>query len=299
MGLISLCLISAGCRGTTKAPPRRPVHAPDILKAVEKQEPPSEFQALRDTIDEFSDLARKCDKYYFADVKGERIKKWNLPVDVQKMEKLCDPLLRLHEKMVDEGAWRCSVMDEFLRLSARVADQYLMLAFRCKKVGVREKRPYIKRVNAMRDRLRADVKELLGMVDKVSRLSDDDLKRFAGIAPGDIPGAVHKVLSGLSGAVDEFVVRPIKAKRPTWRYSLRFMDTVAQRAVDRLRSKAPTEHMALAGPADALTREYKALVNFFTGAWYYEEAGMDRKVLKRFKRAAKAYRKAAARALKL
>lgn len=267
--------------------------------ADKKKEPESEFAGLRKKIGDYGELLKKCDEYWFSDVKGERIKNWDLPVDVQKMEDLCDPLLPLFEAIVEEGAYRCPELDEYLQLAARTADQYLMLAFRCKKVGVREKRPYIKRINALRDGLRRDVEGVGERTLAILKMHDDDFKRNARASSGALPRMTHEVLSGLSQVVSTFVVEPIEAERPTWRYSLRLADRIAGRAVENLRKKAPTDHLALAGPADALSREFKVVVNFFTGAWYNEEDGMDRKVLRKFKKADKVYRKNAARALKL
>lgn len=297
--VVALTVVVAGCGKSGKDRERTVPQQPDLSILKKPEEPKSEFHEMRDAVEDFSALLKKCDANFFSDVKGERIKKWQLPVDVQRMEDLCDPLLSMFEKIVETGAFLCPEMDEYIGKAARAADQYLILAFRSKKVGVREKKPYIRRVNALRDGLRAAVKEAVARGDHILGLPDGSFKANASTAPGDIPALTNEVLSGLEEVVETYVVKPIKKERPTWRYSLRSADRIAGRAVEMLRRKTPTDKLALAGPADALGREFKATVNFFTGAWYNEEEGMDRKVLKSFRRAAKAYRKAAVRALKL
>jgi len=269
------------------------------IEASKKSEAPrSEFAELKKSILDFTDLIKKCDKRYFSDVKGERIKDWGLPVDVQRMEDLCDRLLEVFGDVLDKGAYMCPELDEFITLAAHASDQYLMLAFRSKKIGVRDKKPYIKRINRLRDELRADVQRLADSVEDILALDDEDLKKNAKAEPGSIPLMTHEVLSGLGGAVEEFITGPIKAERPTWRYSLRTADRISGRAVEMLRKRAPTDHMALAGPADALTRDFAAAVNFFTGPWYNEEEGRDRMMIRNFQKANRAYSKAAARALR-
>ena len=296
---LALPLAQSGCGKSRSDKALKPPAKPDLAILQKVEEPKSEFHDLREAVEDYSDLLKKCDANFFSDVEGERIKKWQLPVDVQRMENLCDPLLPLFEKVMDKGAFLCPELDEFIALAARAADQYLILAFRAKKVGVREKKPYIRRVNALRDGLRAAVKDVLARRDHLLGLPDDSFHANATTSPKSIPVLTHEVLSGLEEVVETYVTKPIRKETPTWRYSLRSADRIAGRAVEMLRRKTQPEQLALAGPADALAREYKATVNFITGAWYNEEEGMDRKVLKSFKRAAKAYRKAAARALKL
>ena len=261
--------------------------------------PPSKYEDLRETIKSFAALLEECDKRFFADVKGERIKKWKLPVDVQAMEDRCDPLLMMVQTMIDKGAFLHRDLDSFLVEAANAADRYMMLAFRAKKIGVREKKPYIRRVNDLRDKLRADTKRLSVHAGQVLGLTDDELEARAHLKPKDLVMVVFKTLLRLGDAVSNYVRAPMEKKHPTWRYSLKAWDRIAQRAVQRLRTSTPPQAQALLGPAEALLVNYGMVVTFFTGDWFNQERKQVKRVLTRFRHSFTAFKRAGVRALKL
>lgn len=290
--LMAICAI-CGCKQKEvipEPPPEVVESAKDIQPRVK-----TEIELLREAISDFVTLAADCDKQWFSDVKPERIDKWELPVNVKDMENQCDRLLRIFEELLDKGAYRCPELDDFLRIAASVADQYLILAYRCKKVGVRDKLPYKKEVAELRDALRAEVSKLKEEVGKVLDMSDTALK---GAMVSDVMSLADAALLRLRNDYKQWIETPVKEGKPTWRYSLRTSDTIAARAVLTLRSRAGVSAQPLIAPAEELSRAFTAAVHFYTGNYFDTEEEEGPKLRAAFNKADNQYRQASRRMFK-
>lgn len=259
--------------------------------------PPTHEALLRDAVRDLVALAERCDRLYFAGVEPERIKRWELPVDMKAMEGECDALLSRFTDLLDSGVLRHPALDRFLARAADVSDRYLLLCLRCKKVGVRDRLPYIREVSALRDALRADVAALRDLAREVLALSDEDLKAVERTPPADVPRLAHGVFASLREDLRRLVEVPIREDRPTARYALRFADRRADRALTLLRSRAMVQGQALLGPADALTRAFSAAVNFFTGDYFNADEKLPPRMIRAVVDADRKYRAAARRFL--
>lgn len=268
---------------------------PDDVPAA--RTPPTREALLREAVRDLVALAERCDEAHFARVEPERIKRWELPVDVKAMEGECDALLSRFTDLLDRGVFRHPALDRFLARAAAVADQYLLLCLRCKKVGVRDRLPYIREVSALRDALRADVAALRDLAREVLTLSDEDLKAVERTPASDVPRLAHEVFASLREDLRRLVEVPIRDERPTARYALRLADRRADRALTLLRSRAMVQGQALLGPADALTRAFSAAVNFFTGDSFNQDEKLPPRVIRAVVDADRKYRLAARRFL--
>jgi hypothetical protein len=292
--MVAMTLLAAGCK-RKDAPPAQPP-APDPAPAP-AQAPvvKSDLDLLREGIKDYVTLFADCDKHWFADVKPERLDRYELPVNVKAMEGECDKLLAMYEGILAKGSYRCPEMDSFLRLAASVADQYLVLAFRCKKVGVRDKVPYKKEVAALRDALRADVAKLKEAVGPALDLPDATLKGAGG---GDAVALADAALTRVRPDFKQWVEAPVKESKPTWRYSLRTSDTLASKAAMTLRARAGVSAQPLVGPAEDLAKAYTAAVAFYTGNYFDTEEQEGPKIRAALSKADSAYRQAARKVLK-
>ncbi len=252
---------------------------------------------VREAVRDFMVVAERCDQAHFAHVEPERIKRWELPVDVKAMESECDVLLQRFSDLLDRGALRHPTLDRFLARSADVADRYLLLCLRCKKVGVRDRLPYIREVSALRDALRADVSALRDLGREVLTLTDDDLKAVERAPAGDIPRIAHEVFASLREDLRRLVEVPLREGAPIPRYALRLSDRRADRAVTLLRSRAMVQGQALLGPAEALTHAFSAAVNFFTRDYFNADEKIPPRVIREVVEADRKYRIAARRFL--
>lgn len=306
IGLATVALAVAGCGGKgqdaakpkAKAEEKKAEAGKAAETPKEAPKPRSEFDDLREGLKDYVTLLADCDKAWFAKVDPDKIDKWELPVDVKTMEPRCDPLLNQYEKLMEKGAFRSPVMDEFLRTSALAADRYLLLAFRCKKVGVRDKVPYKKELAELRDALRADVAKLKEDVAKVLALSDAQLQVTA-LPPADTvkwaDGTLQRIKDDFKAWVQE--PRKVENQKPTWRYSLRTGALMATRAAAALKLASTATPEGLADPAQALADAYQSATTFFTGDYFEKEEEQGPKVYKEMAKADTAYRNAARKAL--
>ncbi len=270
---------------------------PTMTASAAARTPPTREALLREAVRDLVALAERCDRAHFAHVEPERIKRWELPVDVKAMEGECDALLSGFTDLLDRGVLRHPGLDRFLARAADVSDRYLLLCLRCKKVGVRDRLPYIREVSALRDALRADVAALRDLAREVLALSDEDLKTVERTPPRDVPRLAHEVFASLRGDLRRLVEVPMRDEKPTARYALRLADRRADRALTLLRTRAMVEGQALLGPADALTRAFSAAVNFFTGDYFNADEKLPPRVIRAVVDADRKYRAAAKRFL--
>lgn len=294
--LIGPLLLAMACRpsGPTASSPPAPVSDPGPAPAPEAAKtPPTRERLLRDAVRDWTALAGQCDQAHFAHVEPERIKRWQLPVDVKAMEDECDALLSRFSDLLDSGALRHPALDRFLARAADVSDRYLLLCLRCKKVGVRDRLPYIQEVSALRDALRADVAALRDLAAAVLALGDEDLQAVERTPAGDIPRLAHEVFASLRDDLRRLVEVPIRDGRPTARHALRLADRRADRALTLLRTRAMVQGQALLGPAEALTHAFSAAVNFFTGDYFNADEKLPPRVIRAVVDADRKYRIAA------
>lgn len=304
----ALIVIAAACLAAACRPsegPRTPGKAVATDPGVPSQggeetpvkPPPTPEALLRGAVRDLVALAERCDQAHFAHVEPERIKRWELPVDVKAMEGECDVILSRFADLLDRGVFRHPALDRFLARAADVSDRYLLLCLRCKKVGVRDRLPYIREVSALRDALRADVAALRDLARGVLARSDEDLNAVERTPPGDVPQVAHEVFASLRDDLRRLVEVPVRDNRPVARYALRFADRRADRALTLLRSRAMVQGQALLGPAEALTRAFSAAVNFFTGDYFNADEKLPPRVIRAVVDADRKYRAAARRFL--
>ena len=240
---------------------------PDVVENIAPA-PRSPLDELRDSIKDFVTLLADCDKDFFANVRPERLDNWDLPVNVTAMEATCDQLLSRFDRMLEKGAFMSPVADEFFRNCALATDRYVMLAFRCKKVSVRDKAGLKKEIAELRDGLRADVAKIKVQVEQVLGMDDVAMREYAR-SVDLLPRAADAALSRLRGDMKQWVEQPLKDGKPVWRYSLRTSDVIASRAVSAMRFKGVAT--AMTEPADALSRAFSAMVSFYAGNYFDAE----------------------------
>lgn len=302
--VIALVVVAGSCRKSEDSESLRKNVSRDVGALSEADAarggdvPPTFEAALRASVRDFVALAERCDQGYFSVVEPERIKKWQLPVNVKAMEEECDALLSLCRDLLDRGVLRHPAMDRFLERAAALSDRYLLLCLRCKKVGVRDLLPYIREVSALRDTIREDVAALRNLTAEVLTLSDEDLQGIERIPPSDVPRFAHGVFLSLREDLRRLVEVPVRQGIPTPRYSLFLADRRAGRALTLLRSRAMVQGQALLGPAEALTRAFSAAVNFFTGDYFNADEKLPPQVIRAVVDADRRYRVAASRVIR-
>ncbi|MBM4395774.1 MAG: hypothetical protein FJ087_08795 [Deltaproteobacteria bacterium] len=293
--VVALAATGAACKGTKKAEPA-PAAAPAEAPAPPKPTPPkSAMDEVRDAVRDFVSLLADCDKDWFADVKPERLDNWDLPVNVKAMEANCDRLLPMFETVLDKGAFRNALLDDFIRAAALASDHYLFLGFRSKKVGVRDKVALKAEIAGLRDGLRADVAKLKESVGQVLGMDDVAMRQYSSHADA-LPKAADAALSRLRADVKQWIEQPVKDAKPTWRYSLRTSETIASRAVAAVRFKGVGG--AMTDPADGLAGAFASAVKFYTGNYFDTEEKEAAKYVNAVIRADGPYRLAARKALK-
>jgi hypothetical protein len=263
-----------------------PAAGAPVADAVAGAAPKTETDALREAIKDYVTLLADCDKQFFADVKPERIDKWELPVNVKAMESQCDRLLGLYEDMLARGAFRAPALDDFLRAAAVSADRYLVLGLHAKKVGVKDHIPYKKDLSELRDTLRADVAKLKESVGPVLALPDAALN--ASLGGDELAARAAPALNRLRGDLKDWIEVPVKASKPTWRYSLRTSQAIAERAAATLKAAGSSA----GGAAVDLAKAFGAAVTFYTGAYFDTEEQEGPKVRKPVIQADTAWRNA-------
>jgi len=300
-----LMVAGIACRRAEQRAPAEPPIAvrdaragSDVAPAPEGRDsgsPPPEAQRLREAVRDYVERVTRCDEQFFARVDPERIKQWQLPVDVQAMEAECDPILREFEDLVARGALRHPAMDEFLGRAARLSDRYLLLCLRCKKVGVRDKLPYIQELTALREAIRSDAREVRRLAAPVLAIRDDEVREFRGMTPTEAARTAHDVLSSLEQAIHDLVEVPVRETRPVSRYSLRLQDRRADRALTLLRERAAVTDQRILGPAESLTHAFSSAVNFYTGDYFNADQKLGAGLLRAVHAAAREYRRVARR----
>lgn len=258
----------------------------------------SPFDDLREAIKDFITLLSDCDKVWFADVDPSRIMKWQLPVNVVEMEKVCDRLLSLFDQLLENGSFRAPQLDDFIRRSALAMDKYNILAYKCKKVGVRDKKPYIKEMEELRDTLRGDVKILKEEVGKILSLSDEDLRKTQQLAPEELLLLVNENLVRLRQDMKVWIEEPVKVGKPTFRYSLKASEMIANRAVSEISKRARATYSGLIAPAEDLVRAFSQASTFYSGRYFDEEEKEGPKIRNALYRADVVYRNAARKYMK-
>lgn len=258
--------------------------------------PPSEFEPLRKKLSEFAILATACDKGWFAKVDPNKIDKWELAIDVPSMEDKCDPLLTQFDALVEPAGFRHPVLDAYLRQAALVADRYMFLGFRCKKVGVRDKLPYKKMLTELRDALRADVAGLTDALDKVLKLSDADLRDGGALSSAERVRWSVDAVARLPGDFTTWIESQRKENLPIWRYSLATSSTIGNRAAGALGSPRLAVEGGAVKAAGDLAAAFSAAWTFWSGDYFEAEEKGSPEHYKAMKKAADGWKKAFAKA---
>ncbi len=295
---LTLFIMIPGCGKRLRMPPVKPAGTAAI-EVVEQAPPPepkhSEPAQLREKLKDYVTLLSDCDRTFFADVKPERIDKWELPVNVAGMERACDDLVRRQMDLVECGGFKAPLLDQFLRQAAAVSDQYQLLAFRSKKVGVRDKEPYKRMVTDITVELRTDVGQLKEGIAPVLALSDADLT--GAVTDEELVQRAHAVFSALREDVRQGVEVPLKEGRPVLRQVLKTSDVIAATAVRSLRL-LQTYHIpqSYLDAIILLTRSFSDLNEFYAGDYFETEEVEGPKRRSAVTRADQTYRNAWRRA---
>jgi hypothetical protein len=183
-----------------------------------------------------------------------------------------------------------------VRDAALTADRYLVLGFRCKKVGVKDKIPFKKEIGELRDALRADVARLKESVGTVLEQDDKALVSHASTPADELARIANAAVSRLREDLRTWVETPLKESKPTWRYSLRTTLAIAKGATAVL--QAGPQAPGLGPAADGLVKSFDSAVTFYTGSYFDAEEKEGPKVRGAVVRADAAYRTAARKAFK-
>jgi hypothetical protein len=298
--LLSVFALAAGCgpskevaakKAAADAAARKPVEAPKPPPP-----PPSEFDTLRKQLAEFTTLATACDKGWFAKVDPNKIDKWELAIDIPSMEEKCDPLLRLFEALYQPAGFRHPALDEYLRTAALATDRYMFLAFRCKKVGVRDKIPYKKMLTELRDALRADVAGLAPGLEKVLKLTDADLQGTGSLAIDARRTWTLDAVARLPQDFTSWISAPRKDNAPIWRYSLMTTSTIGTRAAATLGTPQLSVDPAVVKAAGDLAAALAGAWQFWSGDYFEAEEKGSPEQYKAMKKVSDGWRKAFAKA---
>lgn len=295
MRYVALVLLLLGCRAQEPAretPKDTGAVIEDIGQVSRDAREPSREERIRELVKEFVALVEKCDEAFFSQVEPERIKRWELPVDVKRMEETCDAIIGKFEGLM-RHCLEQEVLDRFLDRAAKVADQYLLLCLRCKKVGVKERLPYIKELTELRDALRSEVRALKDSAQEVLKISAEEMVVLERLGPSGAAGLANRVFLSLGDYAKTLIVEPVRQGRPVPRYALKLADCRANRALELFRAKASLEAQGILGPAEALTHAFSAGVNFFTGDYFNAEDKVIKKMLGNIEDSYRRYRTAA------
>lgn len=261
----------------------------------EPPKPPSEFAPLRKRMQDFAQLALACNKGWFTKVDPSKIDKWELPIDIPSMEDKCDPLLQQFEALVEPASFRHPVLDAWLRNAALVTDRYMFLAFRCKKVGVRDKLPYKKMLTELRDALQADVAAMAAGLEPALMLTDRDLRDGGELANEPRMLWVHGAVDRLGRDFNTWIAEPRKAQAPIWRYSLMTSERMGQLAARTLGAPRWGIDAAAVEAGAALSKAFSDAWAFWKGDYFEAEEAQSPAIYKAFKKAETAWKKASAK----
>lgn len=255
--------------------------------------PPSPFAGLRKKVEDYTVLASACSRAWFTRVDPDRIDRWELAVDVPGMEQKCDPLLQKYQDLLEDAAFRHPAMDEWLRIAASVTDRYFFLAFRCKKVGVRDKKPYKKMLAQLRDDLVGDVQALEKALEPALALTDRDLETGGDL--GNEPRLlwIHQAIQRLPDDFQRWIEGPRKEQAPIWRFGLMTSELVARKALPALSAPKWQVPEATVAAAKGLVEAFSAAWQFYKGDYFEAEEQQAPGLYKAFHRAEAAWRKAA------
>lgn len=295
--VLLLCVTGIGCPGRREAdrkeaPSASP--APQVAPSAPEapKPPPSPFAGLRKKVEDFTVLASACSRAWFTKVDPDRIDRWELAVDVPGMEQKCDPLLQKYQDLLEEAAFRHPVLDQWLRTAASVTDRYFFLAFRCKKVGVKDKKPYKKMLAQLRDDLVGDVQALEKALEPALALTDRDLETGGDLGNEPrliwIHGAIHR----LPEDFQRWIEGPRKEQAPIWRFGLMTSNLVAQKALPALSAPKWQVPEATVAAAKGLVEAFSAAWQFYKGDYFEAEEQQAPGLYKAFHKAEAAWKKA-------
>jgi hypothetical protein len=301
-----LVLAVFGCAGEKAAPTGKAEPAPVATKAEpepaptpkEPVAPPSEFQALRDTIRSIADTHNRCDVRWFARVDPSRIDSYERPVDVDGMEDDCSGMVALFEKALEQGAFRNPALDSWLRETAGIVDRYVLLVFRARKIMVKDKLPYKKEMTELRDAVRADSKVLAESVGPLLALSDDDLKALHKASSDVLVREAHRALASVGGDVRKWIEEPVDQGSAVWRHSIKASAVMARRAAEALALTRADAPKPLVEASAKLSKAFDEAVAFFTGRHFDEETPKVKAARQAIRKAIKAYEAVAKRTVR-
>ncbi len=301
LALLTVFALAAACGGKKdSAPAKKEAAKAEAAKAAEAPKPPpappSEFDSLRKALTEFTTLATACDKGWFAKVDPNKIDKWELPIEVPPMEEKCDPLLRQYEALYQAAGFRHPVLDDFLRTAALATDRYMFLAFRCKKVGVRDKLPYKKMLTELRDALRADVAGLAPGLEKVLKLTDADLQGAGSLAADARRTWALDAVARLPQDFATWIESTRKENLPIWRYCLMTSSVIGTRAASSLGTPLLSVEPAVVKAAGELAASFAGAWQFWSGDYFEAEEKGSPAQYKAMKKSSDAWRKVYAKA---
>lgn len=294
----------AGCSSKSASPPNpsaveaEPVQAaPEAAKAeaapVKQEAPVSANDRLRQDIREWVNLAKKCDAKWFAAVDPSKLDKWELPVDVQSMEDMCDKLIFGQVDLAKTALFKGRALDSLVRRTALATDMYTHVALRSRKVGVKDKLPFKKMLTELRDRLRAEVAGIVKDADAVLALDDAKLVEDGSVEGTEMIAWADGNLRRVGSDMDTLVAAPRKEIGPLWRYSLIVSRVLVAKSSDAINSAKSDADVKVKLAASELSTAWLAYADFFIGDFLPEEEIKTPKLTKPVKKAIAKYEKVA------
>jgi len=263
-----------------------PERTPDVNQPI-VQKPEQAQKEKQGRLKEFLELVANCDEDFLANIDPERIKKWEMVVDAQQMEKECDPMLARYSEILQERAFSGEQWDGFLKSGARLCDLYLLLSLKAKKVSIKDRKPYMDEVAQLKEAIRTASAEVLEKGRDLLR----DPAVFDAQASTDAEYAVQW-FKGMCEAFDEFIVKNLKEARPIPRYALKVLFIGADRALAALEKSKDTNAQRLLNSAMALNHAFSKAVNIFAGDYFKVNEKVIRETLKDFEGARSEFTKA-------
>jgi len=299
-------VFAAGCYGRTTAPnpaavdgsaepAAAPAAAAPAPAPAEPAAPVSPNAALRDGIAKWVKAVEYCDKAWFAKVDPDKLDNWELPVDVSSMEDDCGHIITEFQELSRDNLFKGRALDGLVRRMATVTDLYTHLAFRCRRIGVRERLPYKKMLVSLRDTLRAEVAALGTDAGTVLALDDAKLIEAASVTGQDLVSWADGNLARVGSDLETWVIKPRKEVGPIMKYSLGVSGALAVKSAAALASSGAAADAKLQEAATVLAHAYEVVTGFFTGDYLAEEEAKAPALYKSVARAFAAYQKVAAR----
>ena len=120
----------------------------NTLKKKEKADP------LKESVLKLIQTVDHCDVKFFSHINPDSIDNWNPPIPLSMMQRECDYIINWTEQWPEKVIMRNSDLTSITYHTMVLADLYARLIYRSKKMSVRYKLPWKKRISSIKRQLR-------------------------------------------------------------------------------------------------------------------------------------------------